>query len=450
MLFRSSEINSGTVPIAQIPTGTTSSTVPLGGVITAGGPTGNATSIPVITYNAAGQLTAVTTATPSVTVVNGLSPTGAGAAIPTGPATSTNLDCVQFTGTSGQIADSGGPCGGGSSSFPLTVSGTVNSGGIPYFNSTTQESSSAAGTVNTLMKWGGAGTAPTSSAVTESSSTLAVAEQETVTSTAIGNVPLTVNGFSSGQTANLQNWYNYSGGTLEADISNTGNLYAQTVNTNTISSGTLTGNLVISFNHNIATSPMVDINHSQVNGFPSSSTQIGVAFSTGQTGYWNASSSAGQLISVSNQPLMGASGGQAYNGTNPAIIYYSNPTFDFLTTSTGYYCEICSLPIETIALTNTGTVNYFIRHAQAGGSLAAPNFAVNEAGEESATDWNPTTIYSAAGTALPTCASGIKGRQAVVSDATTPLYMTAYTSGGGITAAVICSYNGTTYSWLTH
>ena len=39
---------------------------------------------------------------------------------------------------------------------------------------------------------------------------------------------------------------------------------------------------------------------------------------------------------------------------------------------------------------------------------------------------------------------------AVVSDATSPTYMGAYASGGGITGAVICSYNGTTYSWLTH
>jgi hypothetical protein len=53
---------SGTAGIGQIPTGTSSSTVPLGGVITAGGPTGSATSVPVITYNAAGQLTAVSTA----------------------------------------------------------------------------------------------------------------------------------------------------------------------------------------------------------------------------------------------------------------------------------------------------------------------------------------------------------------------------------------------------
>ena len=62
----------------------------------------------------------------------------------------------------------------------------------------------------------------------------------------------------------------------------------------------------------------------------------------------------------------------------------------------------------------------------------------------------PLTIYSAAGTALPTCASGIKGERAIVSDATSPTFMGAYTSGGAITADVLCSYNGTTYAWLTH
>ena len=43
----------------------------------------------------------------------------------------------------------------------------------------------------------------------------------------------------------------------------------------------------------------------------------------------------------------------------------------------------------------------------------------------------PGTLYSAAGTPLPTCASGIKGQMAVVSDATSPTYMGAYASGGG-------------------
>lgn len=60
----------------------------------------------------------------------------------------------------------------------------------------------------------------------------------------------------------------------------------------------------------------------------------------------------------------------------------------------------------------------------------------------------PTLIYSAAGTALPTCSATFKGASAVVSDATTPTWHGAYTSGGAITSGVICSYNGSTYSWL--
>lgn len=62
----------------------------------------------------------------------------------------------------------------------------------------------------------------------------------------------------------------------------------------------------------------------------------------------------------------------------------------------------------------------------------------------------PNVLYSAAGTPLPTCAAGIQGEMATVKDATSPTYMGAYTSGGAITAAVICSYNGTAYAWLTH
>jgi hypothetical protein len=62
----------------------------------------------------------------------------------------------------------------------------------------------------------------------------------------------------------------------------------------------------------------------------------------------------------------------------------------------------------------------------------------------------PGTLYSAAGTPLPSCGSGTRGAQAVVSDATAPTYMGAYTSGGPVTADVICSFNGSSYTWLTH
>lgn len=62
--------------------------------------------------------------------------------------------------------------------------------------------------------------------------------------------------------------------------------------------------------------------------------------------------------------------------------------------------------------------------------------------------------FNAATNPLPTCDSGSAsyylGGTAVVSDATAPIYMGAYSSGGGVTAEVICSYNGATYGWLTH
>lgn len=56
------------------------------------------------------------------------------------------------------------------------------------------------------------------------------------------------------------------------------------------------------------------------------------------------------------------------------------------------------------------------------------------------------TIYSAAGAALPFCITGLKGEEAVVSDATSPTYLGTYTSGGSVVAPVMC--NGT--AWVTY
>lgn len=58
----------------------------------------------------------------------------------------------------------------------------------------------------------------------------------------------------------------------------------------------------------------------------------------------------------------------------------------------------------------------------------------------------PTTIYSAAGTPLPSCAAGIKGQMSVVSDATAPTYLGAYASGGAVVAPVMCNGSG----WVTY
>lgn len=67
----------------------------------------------------------------------------------------------------------------------------------------------------------------------------------------------------------------------------------------------------------------------------------------------------------------------------------------------------------------------------------------------------PYTIYSATlGNPLPAADASLQGVQAVVSDATSPAYMQPYVSGGTVTCAVICSYDGAgsppTYQWLTH
>ena len=56
------------------------------------------------------------------------------------------------------------------------------------------------------------------------------------------------------------------------------------------------------------------------------------------------------------------------------------------------------------------------------------------------------TYYSAAGTALPSCATATKGMWAIVSDATSPTYRGSYSSGGAVITPVFCDGS----SWTTH
>jgi len=84
--------------------------------------------------------------------------------------TLTSGNCLR-SDASGNIVDSGGLCGGGGGTgggpFPQTVSGTVTSGGIPYFASTTSMATTAVMGANAAMFGGGAGVAPsTRSAIT--------------------------------------------------------------------------------------------------------------------------------------------------------------------------------------------------------------------------------------------------------------------------------------------
>ncbi len=78
------------------------------------------------------------------------------------------------------------------------------------------------------------------------------------------------------------------------------------------------------------------------------------------------------------------------------------------------------------------------------GSAAAPAFR-SLVSADIPSVLTPTTLYSAAGTPLPTATTALKGASAVVSDATTPLYGAAYLSGGAVIARVLCTGSG----WVT-
>ncbi len=117
----------------------------------------------------------------------------------------TNYFAIQRTG------------GGGGSAFPLTVSGTVTSGGIPYFNSTTQESSSAILNTNKLVKGGGAGGSPTNSSITDDGTTVSTTESVSVGS----SPPACVSGSSGGLCFNEGTDLTNVAGTLGIDANST-------------------------------------------------------------------------------------------------------------------------------------------------------------------------------------------------------------------------------------
>lgn len=125
----------------------------------------------------------------------GASNVGIGA--PTGSCNSTQLYVDSGTGflytcKAGAWFNQGSTAG--TINFPATVGGTVNSGGIPYFNSTTQMSSSAALASGGVVLGGGAGSAPsTNTALTFSATTLAVG------AAGVGNGVIGLNGTTSGQ-----------------------------------------------------------------------------------------------------------------------------------------------------------------------------------------------------------------------------------------------------------
>ncbi len=102
-----SDITTGTLPAAQLPdSGVTAGTA------------GNSTQVPVITYDAKGRITAVSTAAISAGGTGDVS----------GPASSTDSHVALFDGTTGKSIKDGGALGGAAALNVGTTSGTVAAG----------------------------------------------------------------------------------------------------------------------------------------------------------------------------------------------------------------------------------------------------------------------------------------------------------------------------------
>lgn len=189
----------------------------------------------------------------------------------------------------------------------------------------------------------------------------------------------------------------------------------------------------------------------------------------GSTAYQNAWVGQSRTVGVSNQI---ANGGWSIAIPKTKILVSVNAQCVGAPTCTarGYIKDIQAntniLPLQNISFTNSWTTQSWIADFSTGttGDVVAP-LIDSWAGTGltayqiawiamiplrtdlfSGSYWLPSIVYSAAGTALPTCAASLKGTMAIVSDATTPTYNATYASGGAITVPVLC--NGT--NWTTH
>jgi hypothetical protein len=142
-------------------------------------------------------------------------------------------------------------------------------------------------------------------------------------------------------------------------------------------------------------------------------------------------------------PTAGATPTSYVNG---AVLYYQSKCWASgaqQTESVGWLDTYPTLSTESFAFNQFGGCGFPITIDMTGATSMMGKLFVLDSTQ-------PRTFYSAAGTAVPGCNLGNKGLDLTVTDATSPTYMGAYTSGGAITAKAICSYNGSSYAWLTH
>jgi hypothetical protein len=353
--------------------------------------------------------------------------------------------------------------GGGTPTFPVTVAGTVTSGGIPYFSSTTVESSSGLLTANALIVGGGAGLAPstittgagvvTALGVATNASGGMMALAATTAGTLgywNGSSWTTLTGNTSGTqclqetAAGVPSWGACGGGGGTPGGSTTQLQYNNAGAFGGISNVTTNGTALTELSFATSSSSTTFVIHGSsftttgINIDPSAKINmggdgVGISFSVGdgigvrysgsgitwiQQSGTDSATSAWVNVGVSNtsgiieqRRTTVPQTYRVYNTTDTSAVNFERGVIDWTTTGSTF----------TIGTQMGGT------------GLARPMMLVQ------------TGLYSAAGTALPTCVAGLKGARTVVSDATAPTYNANYASGGAITANVLC--NGS--NWVT-
>ena len=136
-----------------------------------------------------------------------------------------------------------------------------------------------------------------------------------------------------------------------------------------------------------------------------------------QIGYGGVGIQAVDLYLTAGYPIVWGAQGSLYAA--------ANGTFTFNNNGSSSYFSLSTLGVASVALGNGTAGDY-------SGTL---KLAIIQPGK----------LYSAAGTALPTCNSALEGAHATVSDATSPTYLGTYASGGAVVSGAFC--NGST--WVT-
>lgn len=339
-----------------------------------------------------------------------------------------STQCLQVN-TSGVVSGFGSACGGGGGSivFPQTISGTVTSGGIPYFSSTTVMTSSALLPTGDFILGGGVGGAPTATfsvvPIVNGGSGAATWVADSVLNNGTGSTAApTITATPTFQSLTLTSLV------ATPRINGTG---SNSVIQLTSSSGVLppTGNAFVQ----IKAGGNIDTNNTATTSL--------ISFQTNNT----FSTLSGTLtvtapwIGAEFAEIWGVGGSTAitYNSTTPMTQVHIIPTINVTAASTGHYDGILFKPTETSI--GTGVRNFFWEQQTNSGATAS---SMDTTGFLQATAYGQVAASNTGGTCA--MAAGTSCTITIAHTYTTPVCIATQQSATLTGGAVGCTVSGTT------